>query len=488
MSVPDGVRGSENEGGLPAAEAKASEAIRAGVSHQGVTASIPQYPTAGRGNEVPPSSNTKWIVAGVVLALLVFGITYGLTLIGTSGKAPVTPIEDGGSTVEQLKLSFVTQKMPRQEDGELLPKPPIDVEVHKEGWLDYWFENKNEKPVSVGLIKVSCTCSGAEVFLLPVGSATSPGREEELAKTATPTKLTVGAEAFVTVAPRQVGWVRLKWSGESKPDKLDLTLWLNSPAVGPFPNLEARLQFHEPLMVETKLPFDAVSVSKLPYTKSIVCWSVTRKSLTIVAEITGGRKGTAEPLELGVPVPISPKECRAQVQLARDQNVMSAYQIPVTLRAEASAGKQVDAGPFRRRVELSLEGSASEPLVVDVYGTTLGDVNVLGLNSGRVDFPRFDSKLGSTVRTLTLQSTTGSKKLEIDQERTSEFLKVELLPGPTEAATTWQLKVHVREGTVSGPFPRDKPEVLRDSAVYVRPVGDAKARATRIAVEGSATD
>ncbi len=434
----------------------------------------------------PPVSNTKWIGAAVVLALLVFGITYGLTRWGSSGKPAETVIEQDG-TAEQLKLSFVTQKMPPQEDGELIPKPPLDVEIGKEGWADYWFENKNEKPLAIGMLKTSCTCSGADLYLLPPGSKLAPGQEAELEKTVKPIALTGAAEESVTIGPKQVGWVRLKWTGERKPEKLDLTLWLNARAVGPFPNLEARMKFHEALKAEPGLPFDAVNASKLPRKRSIVCWSVTRKSLAVTAEITGGRKGTAEPLELGTPEPLSPAECKELAPTVKEQNVLSACRIPLTLRAEAKDGTLVDAGPFRRRVEVSLEGYAGEPLVVEVYGAILGDVNVLGLSSGRVQFPRFDSKKGSTVRTLTLNTTTGARKLELDP-RTADFLEVELSPGKTEAATTWTLKVSVKEGAMSGTFPRDKPEEYRDSAVYFRPVGDAKARATRIAVEGSATD
>jgi len=41
---------------------------------------------------------------------------------------------------------------------------------------------------------------------------------------------------------------------------------------------------------------------------------------------------------------------------------------------------------------------------------------------------------------------------------------------------------------VIGRFPRETPAEYRDTAVYVRPTGDKKARATRIPVEGSAID
>ena len=90
------------------------------------------------------------------------------------------------------------------------------MDLGEPGWADFWFENENEKPVTVGLYGTSCECSGAKVYLLPPGSKMAPGQEAALEKTATATQLTLRGTEGVAVRPKQVGWVRLEWSGKNR--------------------------------------------------------------------------------------------------------------------------------------------------------------------------------------------------------------------------------------------------------------------------------
>ena len=52
----------------------------------------------------------------------------------------------------------------------------------------------------------------------------------------------------------------------------------------------------------------------------------------------------------------------------------------------------------------------------------------------------------------------------------------------------WRLTAAVKPNEASGAFPRDEDPKYRDSAIYVRQKGVPNARATRIAIEGHATD
>ena len=167
--------------------------------------------------------------------------------------------------------------------------------------------------------------------------------------------------------------------------------------------------------------------------------------------------------------------------------VMSVYELPVYVRGRTDDGKPIDAGPFRRRLEVSLDGFA-HAYSLDLQGQILGDIEVFGLTSNRVDFSSFVAKKGSRDRTLVLQSDGGAKKLEVDKARTAGFLNVELKANEkTGAAPSWQMTLRVKPDAVTGRFPRENPEELHNSAVYIRPVGVKDARATRIPVEGSAT-
>ncbi len=438
----------------------------------------------------PPSSSGKWIVAGVVLALMVFGITYALTTFGVSNNQEPDVIPDKGGANQQLKLTFLTTKQPPQDDGDPTKSPPpLDVEAKKEvPGVDFWFENKNDKPVTIGLFDTSCGCmASTQVYLLPSGSKMAPGQEANLEKMATVSTLKRRTDDSVSVAPQQVGWVRMAWKSDNKP-LVSLTLWLNSLHAGQTEILEARLQYHEPLKVIEKMqPFESIDASKLPRTISIRCWSVTRDSLKLTTRVLGGREGTVEPLVIGQPKRIDEKEYTALAPLLKERTLGVVYDVPITLRGQTEDGKPIDAGPFRRRVELQLDGEARDTKIVEVVGEIQGDVQVQGATAGRVDLGSFRAKDGSRDVVLRLTSEQ-TKKLEVDRTRTADFLKAELTPGPEEAATTWQLKVSVKKNEAIGRFPRHTPEEYRDSAVYVRPAGDSKARATRIPVEGSATD
>ncbi len=495
MSVPDAIRGADGPGNPVPPDAKAPEAIRTGSSRAGVTMAVPPYPPEERSarGAPPPAPMMKWIGAAVVLAVMVFGITFALNFVGSSVK-PVDDVVDGPGTAEQLKLTFATTKQPVEVDGEpgKLP-PPIDVEIRKEGWSDYWFENTNEKPVVVGLKTTSCSCSGAEVFLLALGSKIEPGKEATLEKTATSATLAMGSDKGVTVAPKQVGWVRLLWSGERRKDSFNVELWLNAIDVGPFPRLEVRVRFHEPVQVlGNMLDFDVIDATLLPRKVDVLCWSSTREDFTVSGEILSGRKGAPMRLVVGKPERLDDSECRdlAHEIAVKDNlpsyHISAAYRIPVTLQDRAADGTLIDAGPFRRKLELTLADYAGAPFALEVQGTIRGNVTVLGLVAGRIDFTTFSAKKGSAVRSLTLQCPSGAT-LEVDEKRTASFLDVHLKKASaTPGETSWQLTVQTKEGAASGKFPRDEQPEYRDSAVYVRQANDPKARPTRIAVEGIA--
>ena len=173
------------------------------------------------------------------------------------------------------------------------------------------------------------------------------------------------------------------------------------------------------------------------------------------------------------------------------EHVLSAYRLPVILRERSPEGALIEAGPIRRRLELSIDAAPLPPTTVLVEGDIQGDIQVIGLTTGRVEFQSFNRQKGSPARSVRLQSLKPALELEVDRTRTAEFLDVKLevdKSTPADAGTAWNMTVTAKKESVSGRFPRDKPETFLDCAVYVRPVGDTRARALRIAVEGTATD
>jgi hypothetical protein len=490
MNVPDATRGAEGQKSPPAIDVTAAEAIRTGSSRDGVTSAVPRLVAEERPPiGPPPKSSTKWISAAVVLALMVFGITFGLTYFGTSGKQLDTVFEKANA-IEKLTLSFETKKQPPPPGGLDDELPPLDVEARKEGGADYWFVNNNTKPVLLGLKEMSCgrCVAGADVFVLPPGSTMAPGKEADLEKTATVTTLTTpGSDEHATVGPKQVGWVRLKWTGENKKDALSVTLWLNAKEIGPDLKLEAHVKWHDPVKIDqATLAFEPTSAAKLK-TLPLICWSVTRNELDLTTELFGGRKGAADPVVIGKPEKLSAEEYKDIAAIRtreRPGTVRVAYRIPVTVRGETEDGKLIDAGSFRRRMELTVNGHNGGAMNVEVTGQILGDVQVLGLVSSRIDFTSFDAKKGSKTEIVTLQTAKAMEELEVD-DRTAQFLEVEL-KAPMNG--TRQMLVRVKPGAAIGRFPRESPASYNDCAVYIRPKGMPNARLTRIAVEGSAIE
>ena len=421
------------------------------------------------------------IAAVVVLALLVFGITFALTYVGMPGKPPESDGEP--AKLEEAKLSFVATS-----------QTPIVVEFLKEGSVDFWFRNENAKPVVAGLLKTSCECSGGKIYLLPVGSTMSPGQESVLEKTATETTLVLNGKDGVTVQPNQVGWVRLQWSGRNEKKSFKLTLWLNARDSGTTQELETFVQFCPSYQVQAQsMPFDANDASNLPRTEALLCWSSTRRELGLTAEFVGP-KGENDPLTIERVERIDEKDYPALAQRLREvnlligeANVLSAYRVLVTLRGVV--GKTlIDAGPFNREMDLNLAEYAGEALKIRVHGSIASDVQVIGLTEGRIDFSSFKSKQGAEHK-LTLQSSTPGLELEVD-ERTAKFLDVKPPKKQPGAEPTWEMIVKIKRGEVTGRFPRDQPEKYRDSAIYLRPVrpkNEPPARATRIPVVGAAT-
>src|SRR5262249_24629574 len=119
-----------------------------------------------------------------------------------------------------------------------------------------------------------------------------------------------------------------------------------------------------------------------------------------------------------------------------------------------------------------------------------GELRVVGQGDFRLHFSKFPRLKGSATHQLTILGQTEGMKLEVDPDRTSSFLDVKLEPRPKEPgkAPQWTLTARVKADEATGSFPRDDDPKYRDSAIYVRPVGTPDSRATRIAVEGIASD
>ncbi len=495
----------------------------------GVTGNPPRLPA-----EPTPSGTFKQsqiILAVAVLIVMVFIVTFAMNYLG--GGAKPTPIDDRPPPPRR-ELAFAWKVFP--PDG----LSSIDREHRASGHVDYWFTNPHDAALTVGLVKENCKCTEVRLFYLPedghrrlvsdavalfgVGAAPLPLRGPAvgispvaLHALALPT-LQKGASEFkllrdreaVTVPAKAVGWIQLGFKGEKPgPISLQAVIWTEHKETGGKANLESRVTFHEAIRVLPTLQVGALREPDLAsgVTRYITCWSPTRSRLNLDARPAfvrrGGDKG--DPFHVGKAEPLGPEEIG---QLQRDivvaaendplgiggpvGQVLSAYRIPVTLKAVSDDGRTpFDIGPFRRRVVISSPEVDAEPKSVVVLGRVQGLIELGGTGAeeegGEVNFRVFPGNQGKRER-ITLSTDVPDLKLAVDEERTSAFLKAKLDPLPASGATQrWRLTIEVLPGKAFGPFPRKDDPGFEDCAVYLKAAVGKEVRPVRIAVGGMAS-
>ncbi len=341
------------------------------------------------------------------------------------------------------------------------------------------------------------------------------------------TKLTANKNS-VKVPAGATGWVRLRWGDRqgSEVTTLSAELWMDQKGLGET-KLEVGLHFLQPLRVRDAERERQLGVLNPRYWTAgkqeldIKFWSPTRKELkNVYPRLVSFRyKPEYDPFVLGQPQPLSEEEMtRFKEQLAEDElvrvllqekkersteelaqrkqkllaigeasKVRCAYRLPITIRDRSADGKvQLDMGPFRRQIKLSVDDPDKEQITLALTGSIEGDVIVGGsAEKGRIDFSDFASNIPQT-RTIPLWTDIPGTRLEVDRERTARFLvvKIEEVKEPGSSYKhNWKVEVKIPAGAVEGPFPRDD-EDLRDSALYLKT--GSGGRTLRIPVIGRA--
>src|SRR5262245_28968734 len=99
-----------------------------------------------RSEEGRRMKQTQWTIAALVLAGLVFGLTFAVNYLGGTANNP-TP--DGDNFKPPLEVEFPLGKV-YPGDGTRL-----EQEENVPGHRDFWFVNQNADPVTMGLDRVN---------------------------------------------------------------------------------------------------------------------------------------------------------------------------------------------------------------------------------------------------------------------------------------------------------------------------------------------
>jgi hypothetical protein len=463
----------------------------------------------------------QWIIALIVLVAMVFFITIAMNFLGegTTGETKKPPSTDGDRPAEgPAILTFPTTIF----YGDSGPGSFYEQEKHP-GYHDFLFGNLTDEEVTITLKGVNCgQCTSVDVLLAPneLKTQLEPSFFQALLPAvvwALQDKLTRDAtdklqpvmqfentkernKQEVKVPPQARGWIRLKWNGEKiQPERYWGDLWSKNKTRTAVTRVEADVRiWAEPFKFEeTEIALNEMQLEDLqnrqkPKTAVFKLWSPTRTQLHPKMTLLARWKPGEAPIILGEPEPMNPAEI-AQLEEALQNSktparVTCAYRLPVTLLDRSPNGKEpFPFGPFRTRIRVSFDDEGIDPAVIMINGKLLGDVRTGGGDEGRFRFGTFDADKGSQALSVTLYSDVPGLQLEIDQERTPEFLRKNAkIEGPKRdgSESVWVVTTKVSKNTVTGQFPREDNEYF-DCAVYVKTKGDAS-RSLRIPADGIA--
>jgi hypothetical protein len=461
----------------------------------------------------------QWILAVCILAAMVFGISWALTHDFKSGGAkPPIPGRAGSAA---LRLKFPNPKYP--PGGQ-----PVICEVNKEGECDFYFTNPNDREVKVGLLKKTCKCAGASLYVVPpatpatfmaatvgfVGTVPEPCGcivsgvvprlstlglaiwQEEWVRLQQSSgggvELTEEPGVSGTVPPQAIGRVHLRWKTERpEPRTLQINLWTDHPTNTVSTELTAQAAILPVLQVVGSYDCGVLEDGQLPFKKDVYCFSATREFIPIKARIKhDNRLPEKDPVEVGPVVECSPEES-AELASKTSYPVRSAYKTTVTLRRTSPNGTMpMEMGAFYRYVEFIPDAAGIEPLESAITGQVLAVVTVGdGESAGHIQFGPFVRSEGKSLKTL-LQSDAPNLELEVDPTRVPVFLdppKLKLVDVTPSGHRSWELEMQVPPNKAAGRFPNAEDPAYRDSAIYIKTKEKAP-RTIRIPVSGVAND
>jgi hypothetical protein len=464
---------------------------------------------------------SQWILAIVVLAGMVFAITFGMNFIGNRGGSTTAPVKEG------LRLSFPNPRYPYNG------LPAVICEYNRPGSCDFWFSNPNDKEVRVGLYQKTCKCSSIHLYVSPIETAVAldvarlgcanllpPGggvvgymapvltglalaqwrddwADEQLKTQGSGLELTGENEAVVPAGA--IGAIHLVWKTE-KPDpnrSLKLHLWTDYRTNSVLTLLDAETTILMPMQGFPELELGKFTERDLPKSGiNVFCFSQTRDSMPISAAIVReGRSEARDTIAIGKIERLSDAECAKLERAWREKEwtgapLRCAYKVPVTLLA-VSPDKTMpfELGVFRRSIEFRCaDGTGIDPMQTALIGQVQGPVQVGDqIDGGHINLGTFYTADGSRKHIL-LQSDLSGLELEVDTSRIPAFLEKPVLELPDVSPSghrTWRLTVESAPGKAVGRFPNPLEPVFRDSAIYIKTKDDSP-RTIRIPVTGMA--
>src|SRR5262249_30545364 len=358
------------------------------------------------------------------------------------------------------------------------------AEVDIEGYRDFRFHNQRDNSVTIGLELKSCQCAS---ILIWVGPGQCKGLDpEELRKRAadsapTWTPLEQGGEG-VNIPPDGVGLLRLKWKTPKQDDaRLGVGFWVDEAGDRQYQGIEVPVNFVEAVVLraEDQLRKADVDIGQLrtgeERTARFVCYSTTREPFRLTPtssshnpadaprQETAATQGQHPGFACSAAEPLSEAE-RKMLSEKLSRTVRAAYRVSVTVR-EREGETRLDIGPFHHKLAWSTDVAPGHQVSGHVSGIVQGEVGLADAQEkSLVDLGTISASEPKPVD-FTLQSDDPQLQLTLDEGRTLDFLKVEVLDGSSGTITnnrkSWRVRVAYRpDSGFQGKFPN------RDRAGY----------------------
>ncbi|HVS39484.1 MAG TPA: hypothetical protein VMS17_28255 [Gemmataceae bacterium] len=442
--------------------------------------------------------SSQWIVLAAVGAAMVFGISFAVSYMPVFKAAAPK-----GSSSAKLTFADPQTTYPPQSETQVGDPPPAEFELGKSRSHDFWFKNANAQDLPVNLFWKNCQCTSIQLWIAPKEATDVPAEDQradapdgdggslaaaKIEASATKKELQE-KESPVTIPAGAVGLVRLTWKSDPKVDRTggkDLDVKLSIGDGAGIQDFRVHAIMIPPVRVSSDVIVGVFALEETPKTVQVPCFSSTRRAFPLeVRQLHSRWDADSNPFEIGKPVAMTTddlaklrKELDEQAKQRKEApppTVLAGYNIPITLRPRSKNDKTpLDLGPFRLHLQLKTEDA--DPVETTVKGWVRGDLGPIEDSRLPVQLGPFD-RTKETSQSIELESGSKVTRLEVDRQRTPDFLTVDEKTltedtGLSGERKTWRITVKwVPSSGAVGPFPRDE-EGYRDSAVYIRPVYD----------------
>ena len=464
----------------------------------------------------------KSIIRVALPILLVAGLVFGITFIrmySSDDQTPdITSSKDGGKGVEQALRFGTLRAVASTPDAS--PKHlrywDSESEVGAPGHFEFLCQNRHPKPVIVRVPMTNCQCAGAELAVIPpdayqqylIESAVAlgplcpaSGPLAAFAHAGLNRRLTWGPlmkgedhhEQTVPAADASTGpqfaLVRLGWTGKGEPGPKYISAELYASIGDATPS-------HTQLGVETNVvpAFDMlkregpvwgtgreVSVGDLQengvYRQTVYFGSATRPvlALAIEGEVNDPCVSWSEPVQATDQEVFNLREF-----IARGEHPMrrmkSLYKMEVTVRERVEVDadgkkelRQLDLGAFERKYTVTAANAGNWAL--RVRGRVLGDVTFpTGAENGRIELgTSFPADQDRTRDVSILADRPGLELSLVQDETIPNYLKAKLdLVEQIGGRNRYRLRVTVPKNTLFGSLPENSVIVLKTNSAVPR--------------------